>query len=338
MADAPIATLESIQKRVLWLSALMVHHANSTRPNPDGTKVGGHQASSSSVVSLMTALYFDALRPGDIVAVKAHGSPIFYAIEYLRGRLAAERAPGAAQPSAGSRPTRAGGRTRRSSISPRAPWASGAVTAGLRRPRRALSAPITAAPRARGASSRWSATQSSTRAMCGRRSSRSSLAELGNLLWIVDMNRQSLDRVVPDARRGQLARRGSRARGLARHRAALGPAAARAVRAGPAASVSARGSRAWPTPSTTRCCALPAGAVRKALVAARDGEPDAALDRLLADVPGRDAARPAGRRGRPRPGRDPRRLRRRRREPRRGPCVILADTIKGWGYRSRATR
>jgi len=80
MADAPIATLESIQKRVLWLSALMVHHANSVRPNPDGTKVGGHQASSSSVVGLMTALYFHALRPGDIVATKAHASPVLYAI------------------------------------------------------------------------------------------------------------------------------------------------------------------------------------------------------------------------------------------------------------------
>ena len=90
---APLALLESIQKRVLWLSAHLVHHAN-TRPNPDGTKVGGHQASSSSVVSLMTALYFHALRPGDIVATKAHASPVFYAIEYLRGRLTADQLRG----------------------------------------------------------------------------------------------------------------------------------------------------------------------------------------------------------------------------------------------------
>src|SRR5713226_8174630 len=89
-AAPPLALLESVQKRVLWLSAHLVHHAN-TRPNPDGTKVGGHQASSSSVVSLMTALYFRALRPGDIVATKAHASPVFYAIEYLRGRLTAEQ-------------------------------------------------------------------------------------------------------------------------------------------------------------------------------------------------------------------------------------------------------
>src|SRR5262245_44645057 len=82
-----LALLESLQRKVLWLSTYMVHHANQVRPNPDGTKVGGHQASSSSVVTLMTALYFKALRTGDVVAVKAHASPVFYAIEYLRGRL-----------------------------------------------------------------------------------------------------------------------------------------------------------------------------------------------------------------------------------------------------------
>src|SRR5512134_842784 len=92
--SADLALLQSIERRVLWLSTLMVHHANNVRPNPDGTKVGGHQASSSSVVSLMTALYFHALEPGDVVAVKAHGSPVFYAIEYLRGRLAREALTG----------------------------------------------------------------------------------------------------------------------------------------------------------------------------------------------------------------------------------------------------
>ena len=70
--EAEIEVLESIQRKVLWLSAYMVHHANQGRPNPDGTKVGGHQASSSSVVTLMTAHYFEALRPGDVVATKAH--------------------------------------------------------------------------------------------------------------------------------------------------------------------------------------------------------------------------------------------------------------------------
>ena len=82
-----LALLESIQRRVLWLSTYLVHHINAVRPNPDGSKVGGHQASSASLVSVLTALYFDALRPTDAVALKAHASPAFYAIQYLRGRL-----------------------------------------------------------------------------------------------------------------------------------------------------------------------------------------------------------------------------------------------------------
>jgi pyruvate dehydrogenase E1 component len=69
----------------------MVRHANHGRPNPDGTKVGGHQASSSSVATLMTALYFKALKPGEVVAVKAHASPVFHAIEYLRLRLSVDQ-------------------------------------------------------------------------------------------------------------------------------------------------------------------------------------------------------------------------------------------------------
>src|SRR5713101_7427654 len=91
LAPAELALLDSIQRKVLWLATYMVHHANHARPNPDGTKIGGHQASSSSVVTLMTALYFKALKPGEVVAVKAHAAPVFYAIEYLRGRLAVDQ-------------------------------------------------------------------------------------------------------------------------------------------------------------------------------------------------------------------------------------------------------
>jgi pyruvate dehydrogenase E1 component len=78
--------LQQLERKVLWLSAWIVHHANHLRPNPDGLKVGGHQASSASVVTLMTALYFDVLRPQDRVAVKPHASPVFHAIQYLLGR------------------------------------------------------------------------------------------------------------------------------------------------------------------------------------------------------------------------------------------------------------
>ena len=75
---------------MLWLATWMVHHANNLRPNPEGTKVGGHQASSASSVGLSTALYFHHLREGDVVALKAHAAPAFYAIQYLLGRLTAD--------------------------------------------------------------------------------------------------------------------------------------------------------------------------------------------------------------------------------------------------------
>src|SRR5205085_11250065 len=68
-----------------------IHNANHLRPKTDGLKVGGHQASSASVVTLMTALYLDVLRPADRVAVKPHASPVFHAIQYLFGRQTRER-------------------------------------------------------------------------------------------------------------------------------------------------------------------------------------------------------------------------------------------------------
>ncbi|MEE2638343.1 MAG: transketolase [Acidobacteriota bacterium] len=77
--------LTALERKVLWLSTWMIHHANHIRPSRDGLKVGGHQASCASMVTLMTALYFDVLRPMDRVAVKPHGSPVFHAIQYLFG-------------------------------------------------------------------------------------------------------------------------------------------------------------------------------------------------------------------------------------------------------------
>lgn len=77
--------LAALERKVLWLSTWMIHHANHVRPNRDGLKVGGHQASCASMVTLMTALYFDVLRPIDRVAVKPHGSPVYHVIQYLLG-------------------------------------------------------------------------------------------------------------------------------------------------------------------------------------------------------------------------------------------------------------
>ncbi|WP_420404598.1 transketolase-like TK C-terminal-containing protein [Nisaea sp.] len=81
-----IETLRELEKKVLWLAMWMIHNANHVRPSRDGIKVGGHQASCASVATLMTALYFDVLKPQDRVAVKPHASPIFHAIQYMMGR------------------------------------------------------------------------------------------------------------------------------------------------------------------------------------------------------------------------------------------------------------
>ena len=327
MADAPIATLESIQKRVLWLSALMVHHANSTRPNPDGTKVGGHQASSSSVAGLMTALYFHALRPGDIVATKAHASPILYAIEYLRGRLTAEqlrglRSLGALQayPSRRKNPEIIDLSTGSMGL--------GAVSAAFG----ALAARYVSQHGAAAMPARFIALVGDAELDEGNVWEgllEEAVRELDNLLWIVDVNRQSLDRVVPDARRAQMREwfRGAgwhviELRWGGRLRARFGRPGGERLRA------RLEGLGAAEYQALLR---LPAGAARKAVVATPDGEADAAVDRLLADVPDETLGALLADVG----GHDLAAILAAYAEaaqPRRGPCVILADTIKGWGY------
>src|SRR2546421_5535936 len=86
-----LAILRELEKKVLWLASWTIHHANHLRENVDGVKVGGHQASSASLATIMTALYFRALRPQDRVAVKPHASPIFHAIQYLLGRQSRQK-------------------------------------------------------------------------------------------------------------------------------------------------------------------------------------------------------------------------------------------------------
>src|SRR5919197_6547313 len=188
--------LRTIEKKVLWLGTYMVHHANSIRPNPDGVKVGGHQASSSSLVSILTALYFRALRPDDVVAVKAHASPAFYAIQYLRGRLTEDRLRQLrsfeglqAYPSRRKNPEIVDLAT--GSMGLGAVQATfGALAAqyvadhgGARVPERFV---VMVGDAELDEGNVWEAL------------AEESVSELGNLLWIVDMNRQSLDRSVPD--------------------------------------------------------------------------------------------------------------------------------------------
>jgi pyruvate dehydrogenase E1 component len=86
-----LAILGELERKVLWLASWTIHHANHLRESADGLKVGGHQASSASLATIMTALYFHALRPQDRVAVKPHASPNFHAIQYLLGKQTREK-------------------------------------------------------------------------------------------------------------------------------------------------------------------------------------------------------------------------------------------------------
>ncbi|MGB1875417.1 MAG: transketolase [Rhodospirillaceae bacterium] len=88
---ADIATLQSLEKKILWLATWMIHQANTTRSKADGVKVGGHQASCASLVSVMTALFLHTLRAEDRVAVKPHAGPVFHAIQYLLGNQSLDR-------------------------------------------------------------------------------------------------------------------------------------------------------------------------------------------------------------------------------------------------------
>ena len=83
--------LRRIEQRVLWLATCIDDHANRVRPNPSGMKVGGHQASSASIVTIMTSLWLTRLQAQDRVSVKPHASPVLHALEYLLGQLDVER-------------------------------------------------------------------------------------------------------------------------------------------------------------------------------------------------------------------------------------------------------
>jgi pyruvate dehydrogenase E1 component len=194
-------SLELIQDRVLWLSTRMIDHANRERENLDGLKVGGHQASSASMVSLMTALYFNYLDSEDRVSVKPHASPVFHAIQYLLGNLDKKyltqlRTAGGLQ----SYPSR----TKDPDI---VDFSTGSVGLGAVAPlfaaatRRYIDAHFGARPHSRFVAIIGDAELDEGNIW-------EALADpatdgLGNVMWIVDFNRQSLDRVIPGIRIAQ---------------------------------------------------------------------------------------------------------------------------------------
>jgi pyruvate dehydrogenase E1 component len=202
--DPQLEALAVIERRVLWLATSIIHHANKVRPNTSGIKVGGHQASSASIATIMTSLWFGQLRAEDRVSVKPHASPVLHSINYLLGSLDEKylttlREFGGLQ----SYPSR-------SKDPDPVDYSTGSVGIGA-------TAPIWGA-----ISRRYIETVSGTPNR-GRQYSLvgdaeldegavweavldSNVGDLGEVVWIVDLNRQSLDRVVPNIAAGKIER------------------------------------------------------------------------------------------------------------------------------------
>ena len=189
---------------MLWLATAIVHHANRVRENRSGVKVGGHQASSASMVSLMCALWFSELRAEDRVSVKPHASPVLHAINYLLGRLDRPfletlRAFGGLQsyPSRTKDPDPVDYSTGSVGIGATAPiW--GAIA------RRYLETHRFEAP-SMGRQIALLGDAELDEGAVWEAVADPSVAKLGEVLWVVDLNRQSLDRVVPDIAFGRWA-------------------------------------------------------------------------------------------------------------------------------------
>ncbi len=200
-APTDLDVLDRVQERVLWLATRMVDHANRERdPAPPGmaVKVGGHQASSASMVSIMTALWFGHLSGDDKVAVKPHASPVYHAIKYLTGELDRSyltrlRAVGGLQayPSRTKDPDVADFSTGSVGLGAVAPL----FAAMARRYVEAQFGPVTEKP------ARFIALVGDAELDEGNvweAIADPALQRLGNVTWIIDVNRQSLDRVIPD--------------------------------------------------------------------------------------------------------------------------------------------
>lgn len=197
-----IEILQRIQDRLLWLSMQIIHHANYGRPNPEKMKVGGHPASCASAVSVLTALYFTFMKATDRIAVKPHASPVLHAAMYLLGALPKSslmtlRAYGGLQ----AYPSR----TKDVDI---VDFSTGSVGLGA-------VAPSFAALVQRYARAHFSDTTADRFiAVSGDAELDEgnvweaiideSLQGLSNSLWVIDLNRQSLDRVVPGIRAARL--------------------------------------------------------------------------------------------------------------------------------------
>ncbi len=190
--------LASIERKVLWLSTAIVDAANGPqRKDPDGLKVGGHQASSASLATIMTALWFTTLTREDRVSVKPHASPVLHAINYLLGELSPDdlgtlRAFHGLQ----SYPSR-------SKDPDTVDYSTGSVGIGATAPiwggiARRYVADTVGTPRSAGRQFSLVGDAELDEGAVWEAVLDPMVADLGEIVWIVDFNRQSLDRVVPN--------------------------------------------------------------------------------------------------------------------------------------------
>jgi pyruvate dehydrogenase E1 component len=201
--EIDLETLARVEKRVLWLATSLVHHANRVRENRSGVKVGGHQASSASMVSLMTALYFAHLEAPDRVSVKPHASPVLHAINHLLGRLDAKYLTTLREfQGLQSYPSR-------TKDPDPVDYSTGSVGLGA-------TAPIWGALAHRYVAGHFDVPVGGRQialigdaeldeGACWEAIADPMVSKLGEVMWVVDLNRQSLDRVVPDIAAGRLA-------------------------------------------------------------------------------------------------------------------------------------
>jgi len=190
--------LAAIERKVLWLSTAIVDAANSpARKDPDGLKVGGHQASSASLATIMTALWFTTLTRDDRISVKPHASPVLHAINYLLGELSpADLGTLRAFHGLQSYPSR-------SKDPDTVDYSTGSVGIGATAPiwggiARRYVADTVGAPRSAGRQFSLVGDAELDEGAIWEAVLDPMVADLGELVWIVDFNRQSLDRVVPN--------------------------------------------------------------------------------------------------------------------------------------------
>ena len=203
--DKTLEVMQVIRDHVAKGALSMIDWANN-KPENRGRKpkVGGHQASSMSSVDLLCALYLACRRPVDRVAVKPHAAPVIYSLMHLMGVLPREamdrlREKGGPQPY----PTKL--KDPRFVDYTTSSEALGVCATiydayGALHHNRAM-AKVSGLERLDGIYWAHCGDGELTEGQIDESLYDAGRWQLDNLIWIVDLNRQSLDRVMNDSGR-----------------------------------------------------------------------------------------------------------------------------------------